>query len=199
MSNWYDATSPEVFSEPIQAKKDVSIEVTAAVSGAWTVKDIVPGYAGKTTKTVKVTIQITDPDVKTEHEDAKPKLVFEQAFNIEPHYYLDAKSGTVKAMRPGLLFTLEDALGFDPVFVDGQGNVVEPFVTRNGNKIAPKGVEGVSRKLNADFANAYFNDDGTPNLNWSGIKVYADIELQSDEKYGDKNQITRFKKAPVSV
>ena len=204
MSRWNesDQGDVQVFSEPIAAKKDVKVEIVAAISGTWKVKDEVvavdPSLAGKETKTVKVTVQITDDSVVTEHADARPRLTFEQSFNIEGHPYVDKKDGSIKRMSRNVLFSLEEALGFEPVFVNGGGQVVEPFITRTGRKVAPK-VDGVRRKPNPDFDQAYFNDDGSPNLNWAGIKVYADIELQTDEKFGDKNQVSRFKKAPVSV
>lgn len=199
-----DRGDVQVFTEPINTKKDVAVEIIAAVSGTWKVKDeavaVDPTLAGKETKTVKVTVQITDESVTTEHAESRPRLTFEQAFNIENHPYVDKKDGSVKSMNRGLLFSLEEALSFEPVFVDGQGTVVAPFITRTGRKAAPK-IEGVRRLLNTDFRKAYFTEEGNPNLNWSGIKVYADIELQTseDDRYPAKNQITRFKKAPVSV
>ena len=159
-----------------------------------------PSLAGKETKAVKVTVQITDTSVTTEHAGSRPLLSFEHQFNIESHPYL-AKDGTVKALSRNLLFSLEEALGFDPAFFDAQGQPVEPFLTRTGRKVAPKDVEGVTRKLNAEFDRAYFHDDGTPTLNWAGTKVYADIKLQTseDERYPAKNQVSRFKKVPVRV
>ena len=200
--NDQDQGDVQVFSEPIAAKKDVSVEIVAAISGTWKVKEEVaaidPTLAGKETKTVKVTVQITDESVVTEHADARPRLTFEQSFNIEGHPYVNKRDGKVSLMSRNMLFSLEEALGFEPVFVNGGGQTVEPFITRTGRKVAPK-VEGVRRKLNPDFAQAYFQEDGSPTLNWAGIKVYADIELQSDEKFGDRNAVSRFKKAPVSV
>src|SRR3990167_599306 len=145
-----DTTDPIIFSEPILAKKDCKVMIVAAVGSEWTVKEGVPGLAGQKTKTVKLTLQITDPNVQTEHEGARPRLTFEQAFNVESHPYWDQKEGEVRKMHRGVLFSLEEALGFEPLFVTTTGQPVDPYITRNGNKVAPK-IEGVQRKPNPEF------------------------------------------------
>ena len=59
--------------------------------------------------------------------------------------------------------------------------------------------EGIKRSLNPAFTQAYFTPEGSPNLEWTGKTVYADIDVERSEQFGDKNRITRFKRAPVSV
>ena len=51
------------------------------------------------------------------------------------------------------------------------------------------------------FAQAYFNDDGSPTLEWAGKTLYADLKLEEskDGQYPPKNQVSQFKKAPVSI
>lgn len=192
-----DDSDAVIITEPILPKKDVPVEILAAESASWTVKDTVPGFAGQQTKAVKLTVKLLDTDVQTEHDGARPRLVFDQTFNIEPHPYIN-KDGEIAKMGRSLLYSIEEAAGFDPVFVDAEGNEVAPYITRTGSKRAPK-QEGVRQKLNPAFADAYFNEDGTPTLNWAGLKLFADITVQKNEQYGDKNQISRFKKAPVAV
>ena len=92
------------------------------------------------------------------------------------------------------------------MFVGAEGQPLEPHVTKTGRKVAPK-VEGVKRRINPDFFDAYFKpfeteDDGVvvtkllPVVdNWVGKEILADIELEHDEQYGSKNVVKRFKKA----
>ena len=84
------------------------------------------------------------------------------------------------------------------VFTNGDGQPVEPYITRTGRKVAPKG-EGIKRSLNPAFIQAYFTADGHPNLEWAGKVVYADIGVEESEQFGDRNRIQRFKPTPVTV
>jgi hypothetical protein len=94
------------------------------------------------------------------------------------------------------LYELEAALGFDPVF-KVNGVTVEPFITKNGNKVAPK-IDGVKRFVNPDFMDNYFDALGNPIMaNWEGKVLYADIEVEKSLQFGDKNVIKRFVRPPV--
>lgn len=201
--SWQDEQDEVVITEPIQAKKDCKVQIAAVESTTWTVKPAdkggAPGYEGQEFQAAKMTLTIIDENVQTEHEGSRPRLTIEHQFNIAKYPYLDKKTGTVRFMGRQHLYDLEEAFGFEPVFVDGEDNPVEPYLTRSGRKVAPKNVEGVSRKLNPAFLSAYFTSDGHPNLEWAGKVVYADVEVERSEQYGDKNVIKRFKVAPVLV
>ena len=74
------------------------------------------------------------------------------------------------------------------------GNTVEPYVTRSGNKVAPK-LEGVARILNPAFFGAYFHQDGTVNpTNWVDKDILVDVGVERSEQFGDKNTVKRYKK-----
>jgi hypothetical protein len=192
---WTDEQDDVQVIEPILAKKDCKVRIDFAESVTWKVKDSVPGHAGEEYKAAKVTHTIIDEDVRTEHENAKPRLVIEQQFNLQKYPYLSQKKGTVEWLGRNMLWSLEEALGFEPVFMrDGQR--VEPHITRTGRKVAPKG-EGIKRQINPEFARAYFNQDGTVKPdNWIDKEVYADVEVEESEQYGDKNVIVRYKPTP---
>ena len=212
--NWQEELDDVVLTEPILAKKDCRLEITAAESATWTVKPPekggAPGHGawvdeqgarvwkGEEYQAMKLTLLITDQEVQTEHEGSRPRLTLEHQCNIAKYPYLDKKSGTVKWLGRANLHELEEAFGFEPVFQDAQGNGVAPYVTRTGRKVAPKG-EGITRKLNPDFLSAYFTPAGHPNLEWGGKTVWADIGVESSEQFGDRNKVQRFKRAPVSV
>ena len=197
---WNDQADDVSFPEPIAPKKDCQLEIGAAEGATWTVKEEkCPEHAGEQFKALKLTLTITDKEIHTEHEGARPRLTIEHQFNIERYPYLDQKSGEVRWLGRANLYQLEEALGFDPVFVDANNESVEPFLTRNGNKIAPKGVDGVKRKLNAEFTTAYFDTEGNPNLEWAGKTLHADIDIERSEQFGDRNVVKRYKKTPVTV
>ena len=200
--SWQDESDEVIITEPILPKKDCKVEIVAAESVVWTVKEAAkggaPGHEGEPYKAMKLTLQITDTEIATEHENARPRLTLEHQFNVDKYPYLEKKSGTVKWMGRQNLYDLEEAFGFEPIFTNGDGKPVEAYVTRTGRKVAPKG-EGIKRHFNPAFTAAYFNADGGPNLEWAGKTVYADIAVEKDEQYGDKNRITRFKVAPVTV
>lgn len=194
--------------EPIMAQKRVRIGVTFAEHTEWEVKPkdkwIPEGLVnmqeliGKKYDACKLTLTISDDSVKTEHEGAGFKRTIEHQFNIVKFPYPDKNSGQVKYLGKQNLFQLEAALGFDPVF-KVSGEIVEPYITKNGNKVAPK-IDGVKRSINPDFFNAYFNDDGTPNVDaWIGKELYADIGVERSDVYGDKNVISRFVKEPTAI
>jgi len=191
MSKYTEEQDDVQFSEPILAQKGVRLGIQFAEKTVWKNK-----HDGQEYDACKLTTIISDDSVKTEHADAKPKMTIEDQFNIVQYPYLDKKSGEMKKLGKTKLYQLEAAFGFDPVF-QVNGKQVEPFVTRNGNKVAPK-LEGVKRVLNPDFFDAYFNQDGTPKVdNWVGKTVYADIEVETSEQFGSKNVIARYVKAPA--
>ena len=195
MSRYTDEQEDVQFSEPILAQKGVRCGTSFVERTEWEAKT--NGLKnGQKFDACKVTLTISDDSVKTEHSDAKPRLTIEDQFNIVQFPYEDKKTGAVKMLGRTKLYQLESVFGFDPVFkVNGQ--VVEPFITRNGNKVAPK-VEGVKRTVNPDFFNAYFTTDGNPIVdNWIGKVVYCDIELQQSEQFGSKNTVGKYVKAPA--
>ena len=202
MSRWQEEQDEVIVIEPILPKKDCRVEIGAAETAEWTVNATsdggAPGYEGQTFPAMKLTVTITDESIQTEHENARPRLTIEHQLNLARYPYLDKKSGTVRFLGRQHLFDLEEALGFDPVFTNGEGQSVEPYITRTGRKVAPKG-EGIKRQPNPAFLSAYFHPDGSPTLEWNGKTVYTDIEIEANERYGDRNRIVRFKRAPVSV
>lgn len=199
---WQDEQDEVIVVEPIVAKKDCQLEITSVEPATWTVKPVsaggAPGYEGQEFKTAKMTLTITDPNIQTEHENARPRLTIEHQFNLDRYPYLEKKSGSVKWLGRANLYELEEAFGFDPIFTNGEGQPVEPYLTRTGRKLAPKG-EGIKRHLNPAFVSAYFTADGNPNLEWAGKTLFADIGIQTSDQYGDKNVIQRFKRTPVSI
>lgn len=206
MSRYTEEHDEITFTEPILAQKAVRCEVQFAAKSEWEVKQkagwtaeqmmtMVP-YLGKKYDVCKLTINIVDESVRTEHDNAKPKTTIEDQFNIEQYPYPDKESGQLKKMGKQKLYELEAALGFDPVFTVG-GKPVEAFVTKNGNKVAPK-IDGVKRGVNPAFFDAYFTSDGTPVVdNWVGKTIYCDIGVEKSEKFGTKNVVARYLKAPV--
>ena len=200
--SWQQEQDDVVVTEPIVAQRDVKLEIVSAERAEWTVKAAgeggAPGHEGEAFKAMKLTLQITDPTVQTEHEGARPRLTLEHQMNLDRYPYLDKKSGGVRWLGRANLYELEEAFGFDPVFTNGEGQPVEPYITRNGRKMAPRG-EGIKRSLNPAFTQAYFTPDGNPSLEWSGRTVYADVAIEKDERYGDRNRIQRFKRPPVAV
>ena len=188
------------FREPIVEQKDVKARIDFAEPTEWKPKDAVKALDGdiaQSYKAAKLTLMIEDDTVKTEHADARPKLIVEDQFNVQKYPYIDKKAGGIKWMNRGKLFDLEHAFGFDPCFVDKDGNAVEPFISRTGSKLAPK-IEGVARVLNQDFLGVYFNPDMTVNpTNWIGKKVLIDVGVDNNETYGAKNIVNRYKKVAV--
>lgn len=199
MAGWMNEQDDVQFSEPILAKKDCQLRIDFAEPSEWKVKDHVVGHEGEVYKAAKLTLTITDQNVQTEHADAKPRLTIEHQFNVQRYPYLDKKTGQVKWLGRANLYELEEALGFEPVFVGADGEQVEPFISKTGRKLAPK-IEGVKRQINPQFAASYFHEDGTINPdNWVDKVVYADVDVERSEKFGDKNVVKRFKLAPVAV
>lgn len=196
---WQEEQDEVISFGPIVAQKDVRLEIAVAEQAQWTVKDSVPGHEGEVYPAMKLTLTIADPStVRTEQENVRPRLTLEHQMNLARYPYVDKKSGEVKWLGRQGLYDLEEAFGFDPVFTNGSGQTVDAFVTRMGRKVAPKG-EGIKRSLNPAFTQAYFTADGSPNLEWSGKTVYADIDVEKSDQFGDRNRIVRFKRAPVSV
>lgn len=190
MNTAFTETDDVQFSEPIKAQKNVRCGITFAEKVTWKNK-----VDGQEYDALKLTLQISDDSVTTEHDDAKPKLTIEDQFNLVQYPYTDKKTGQVKKLGRQKLFQLEKAFGFDPIF-QVEGQPVEPFVTRNGNKVAPK-IAGVGQILNPDFASAYFSESRTPDLNnWVGKTLYANIGVETSEQYGSKNIVEAYVKAP---
>lgn len=183
------------FREPILAQKDVKAKVSFAEPADWNPKDAVKelGSVADSYKACKLTVVITDDTVRTEHGDALPKLIVEDQFNVVRYPYLDKKTGKLAWLNRGKLFEIERAFGFEPKYVDRAGNSVEAYITRTGNKVAPK-VDGVAQVLNVDFLGAYFHPDMTVNpTNWIDKDILVDIGVESSEQFGDKNRIMRYK------
>ena len=202
MSKYLDEQEDVVFSEPIIAQKGVRLGIGFAAHTLWEAKT--NGLKdGRKFDACKLTLNISDDSVKTEHADSKPRMTIEDQFNVEQFPYEDKKTGEKRMLGRTKLYQLEQVFGFEPLFMVNNERV-EPFITKAGNKVAPK-IEGVKRVINHDFFNAYFkvvdNELGgvkaIPVLdNWIGKVVYADVEVQEDEKFGAKNTIARFVKAP---
>lgn len=191
MSRYTDEQDDVQFSEPIVAQKGVKLKVSFVEKTVWKNK-----VDGKEYDACKLTLQIDDSSVKTEHADAKPKLIIEDQFNIERYPYLDKNTGEQKMLGKIKLYQLETALGFEPVF-KVNGEVVAPYITRTGNKVAPK-IEGVKRSVNEKFFDAYYNQDGSPTIdNWIDKTIYADVQVEVSEQFGNKNVIARYVKAPL--
>lgn len=195
MSKYLEEGDDVVFSEPILAQKGVKCKVTFAERTEWEAKT--KGEKNGTKyDACKLTLLIDDGSVKTEHENAKPRLTIEDQFNIVQFPYEDKKTGEAKVLGRTKLYQLEEAFGFDPVF-KAQGAIVDPFVTKTGRKVAPK-IEGVKRAINPDFFNAYFSGDGDPIVDsWVGKTVYCDIKLEQSEQFGARNSVDRYVKAPA--
>lgn len=195
MSKFLDEGDDVIFSEPILAQKGVKCKIGFAERTEWEaktngVKD------GRKFDACKLTLQIDDKSVKTEHENAKPRLTVEDQFNIVQFPYQDKNTGETKMLGRTKLYQLEEAFGFEPCFVVG-GQKVEPFITKTGRKVAPK-VEGVKRVINPDFFNAYFGSAGDPVVDsWVDKTVYCDIGLEQSEQYGPRNNVARYVKAPA--
>lgn len=195
MSKFLDEGDEITFSEPILAQKGVKCGITFAERTEWESKTA--GVKnGVKFDACKVKLTISDTSVKTEHENAKPRLTIEDQFNIVQFPYEDKNTGEKKFLGRTKLYQLEEAFGFEPRFVV-DGAEVAPFVTKAGRKVAPK-IDGVKRVVNPDFFNAYFSSTGDPIVDsWVGKTVYCDIKLTQSEQYGAKNEIERYVKAPV--
>ena len=187
-----------IFREPMLEQQDVQAKISFAEPSEWKLKDQVKAIGGDQVKDIykacKLTVAITDDSVKTEHPDALPKMIVEDQFCVQKYPYVDKKTGKLAWMNRQKLFDLERAFGFDPCFVDRQGNSVEPYISRTGSKLAPK-VDGCARVINADFLSNYFHEDMTINpTNWIDKSILVDIGVEKSEQYGDKNIIKRYKK-----
>ena len=64
--DWDQPTGVE-FREPVLPKRDSQVEIQAAVSMTYKVKDEVVGHAGEDIKCVRMTCKIVDQTVTTEH------------------------------------------------------------------------------------------------------------------------------------
>lgn len=190
MSNYLTEADDVQFSEPIMAQKGVKLKVNFAEATKWKSKVDDVEY-----EAMKLTLDIDDSSVKTEHADAKPRYTIIDQFNLSQFPYTDKKTGEIKKLGRSKLYQLEESFGFDPIFMVN-GEKVEPFITRTGSKRAPK-IEGVKRVLNPEFMDAYFNGNGSPKMeNWAGKQLYANVGVETSEQFGDKNVIEAYVKAP---
>ena len=188
---WTNEQDDVQFSEPILAQKGVKLKLNFVEATKWKSK-----VDGNEYDAVKLVLDIDDKSVKTEHADARPKTTINDQFNLAQFPYADKKTGETKKLGRSKLYQLEEALGFEPIFLVN-GQKVEAFTTKTGAKRAPK-IEGVKRVLNPDFMDAYFMKDGTPNIsNWSGKTIYANVGVETSEQFGSKNIIEAYVKAPV--
>lgn len=177
-----------VFTEPIVEKKDCEVEIVDVGLSPWIAK--AGEHVGKAFNACKLQLVITDKDIRTETEGAKARTVLDDVFNLEPYPYM--KDGEPRWMTIGKVYELEAAFGFEPVYVDASGNKVPPHVSRTGKKYAPK-VEGVKRKLNPAFVEAYFDESDSPKvMEWVGKKLRAHVAVRKSEQYGDKNVVKRY-------
>ena len=104
--------------EPVLAKKDCKVRIDFAEPAEWTVKEHVSGHAGEVYKAAKLTVTITDKNVSTAHEGASPRLTLEHQFNVQRYPYLSKKTGEIAWLGRQAIYQLEEAFGFDPVFVE---------------------------------------------------------------------------------
>lgn len=188
--SWSTEEDVQVFSEPFMAQKGVKLKVNFAESAKWKSKVDEKEY-----EAVKLTLDLDDDTVRCERADSKPKRTIIDQFNLAQYPYKD-KDGNLKKMGRSRLYQLEEAFGFEPIFtVNGQK--VEAYLTKAGNKIAPK-LDGVVRIPNPEFIDAYFNGDSSPKMeNWSGKTLYANVGVETSEQFGDKNVIQAYVKAPA--
>ena len=192
MGMYSDERDAVVSNEPIMPLEKCRLEITFVERNDWTSK--AEDHKGEKFPALKVTYKVIDERAETESKDANVKAV-EDVLNLTKFPYTDKTTGETKYLRRGKLFDLERALGFEPVFVDESGKAVEPRVSkRNGNKYGPK---GSSQTLNTDFEDAYFDAGGNPKVdNWIDKEVLADIDIERNEEFGDRNKVKRI--YPVS-
>ena len=96
-------------------------------------------------------------------------------------------------LRARAVYEMDAGVGLESVYVDVSGGKAGAHSTKTGRKICAK---GCSQKFNADFIEAYFDDEDKPRFNaWLEKDLLADISLEKkfDEQYGPKNQIDRYK------
>lgn len=187
---WATEKDEQVFTDAFMAQKNVRLRVNFAESAKWKNK-----VDGKEYSAVKLTLDLDDDSVRCERADSRPRRTITDQFNLDQYPYKD-KDGNLKKLARQKVYQLEEAFGFEPVFMVG-GERVEAHVTKNGNKVAPK-IDGVTRVPNPDFVDAYFNSDDSPKMeNWAGKTLYADVAVEQSEQYGDKNVVSKYVKAPT--
>src|SRR3990167_2635347 len=133
MSAWQTERDEVVSFGPILPKKGTKLEIVSAESATWTVKAEsaggAPGHEGEAYPAMKLTLTITDPNVQTEGEHIRPRTTIEHQMNLARYPYASKKTpGEALWMGRTGLYGLEESLGFDPVFVNGSGHPVEPFI-----------------------------------------------------------------------
>lgn len=185
-----DASMKNVAREPIvEPLEDCDLAIRNAERHDWKTT------TGPKTLAMKVTLDVVDPRAKCANADAKPKQIVDY-INLEVHpSQAEGKRATYISKAIGLM----RALGFEPTYVDEQGNEVEPKITRTGNKVAP---DGASIRFNKAFIDAYFtkDEDGqeSPKAGvWADLKVRANLKLEANEEFGDKNAVAKY--LPLNV
>lgn len=190
-------TTPDVY-EAIKPKKDCRITILNAEMGkSWKHKVAVPADGYKVpgeTRVMKLTIQITDELVETENSDAKPRRKLDDMVILEPHPYVD-KDGVQRFLKLEKLFQLQQFLGFEPLFVNKFGQVVDPHITKTGRKVCPK---DASIAFQPAFLDAYFDANEEPRFDaWMNLEGVASIGVKKDtpeniEQYGLKNEVKSY-------
>jgi hypothetical protein len=180
-----DASYKNVAREPIvEPLEDCDLAIRDAVRHDWKRAD------GSKTLAMKVTLDIVDSRAKCANVDAKPRQIVDY-INLEVHPpQAEGKRSTSISKAIGLM----KALGFEPTFKDDAGNEVEPRINRNGNKSAP---EGASINFNKEFIEAYFDKDADGNESpkfgvWSDLKVRANLKIEENEEFGNKNAVKSY-------
>lgn len=171
----------EAITEPLE---DCDLKIVEASRYDWKV------VSGKKTLAMKLTLEVIDPRAKCANVDARPKTITDY-INLEVH---PSQAEGKKATYIGKALGLMQALGFEPTYVDEQGNEVEPRITRTGNKAAPT---GASIRFNKAWVDAYFttDEDGgqSPKFGvWADVKVRANLDLEESEQYGTSNKVKKY-------
>lgn len=189
---------PDVF-EPMAPKKDCRLKIVGAeMAPSW--KHKVEGKSeykepGKT-RVMKLNLHITDEDAVTENKDAKLRRKFEDLVILERHPYRDKMTGETKYMALNKLFQLQEALGFEPKYVDDDGNEVEPKISASGRKYPPKGAHIAFRD---EFLDAYFDENDEPKFSsWLDLDVTASVGYKNQseedtENFGRRNEVKAYK------
>lgn len=182
-----EVRTPDVY-EPILEKKDCKVRILGAETKPW--KPKVGTGVEKETNAMKLQIEITDEDARCENADAKPSKRIDDYINLEKHPYV-GKDGEVAYMGTSKVYQLEQALGFEPVFVDKSGKPVDAHITKTGKKVCP---EGASQKLNADFLEAYFDANDCPVFGaWEGKEIVAHVGMgKASEEFSAKNEVKKY-------
>jgi hypothetical protein len=202
----YESGDPQSFDEPIQPKRGCKLKVHFVEAADWVPKDEVlrldPGVRRASAnpqdllehpkfRALNLQLRVIDDNVETEHTEGRPAIITDR-FPLQRYPYWSKKNQAIDWMNRFKLFQLEEAFGFEPVFLAEDGERLEARITRTGRKLAPK-VAGVRRVLNPEFQGAYFDQDLRPKVdNWLDQDLTADVVLDPDEGFGERNSIARY-------